>query len=109
MSWGVMAVGSTGGSSSEVSPIAKPDRLAMLMDGDCTMGGLGIVPVPGTVADSEGEGRAILGSKSVLGSPRHVATGVEPGSSPLPVLLSVDFRALNTGGGGRPSHPRARN
>ena len=99
-----MVVGSTGDSSSEVSPIVKSDRLAMLMDGDCTVGGLGVDSISGTVIDSGGEGWVIFGSKSVPGRPKHVATGVELGSPP-PVSLSVDFRVLNTGGGGRPSHP----
>ena len=56
MLWGVIVVGSTGGTSSKVSVIVKSERLAMLIDVDCVMGDAGIVSVPGVVVDSSVSG-----------------------------------------------------
>ena len=52
VSWGVMVVGSVGGSSSEVSAIVKSERVEMLMVGDWVMGGAGIASVSGAVTGS---------------------------------------------------------
>ena len=74
MLWGVIVVGSTGGTLSKVSVIVKSERLAMLIDVDCVMGDAGIVSVPGVVVDSSVSGWGIWGSGSVLGSPGDGAT-----------------------------------
>ena len=52
VSWGVMGVGSVGGSSSEVSAIVKSERVEMLMVGDWVMGDAGISSVSGAVTGS---------------------------------------------------------
>ena len=52
--WGVKVIGSTGGSSSEVSARVKSDKVAMLKDGDWVAVDPGVVSVSRAVADSSG-------------------------------------------------------
>ena len=107
VSCGVMAVGSMGGSSSEISAVVKSERVAMLMDGDRVAGDAGIVPVSGATIDSNGGDWGFWGSRSVFGRPRVVATGVVLGSF-WPVPLRADRPVVNTGGEGRPCQPLSR-
>jgi len=102
-----MAVGSMGGSSSEVSATVKSDRLVMLMDGECWTGDPGIVPVSGVATGSSGEGWGFWGSRPLFGSPSDVTTGVAAGSF-WSAQVGFGFPVANTGGGGRPSQPCSR-
>ena len=86
VSWGDIVVGSMGDSSSEASAMVKSDKLAMLMDGDSVTGDREVISVSGAVTDSIGWDGGIRGSRSMLGNPRGVATGVALGS-PWPVLV----------------------
>ena len=52
VSWGVIVVGSVGGSSSEVSAIVKSEKVEMLMVGDCVTGDAEIASVSGAVTGS---------------------------------------------------------
>ena len=103
-----MPVELVGDSSSKGSATVKSDREEMLIDGDWVTGDEGMVSVSGTVTGSSGEEWENWGSRSVLGSPRDVATGVALGSS-LPVPFDSGFSVVNAGGGGSPSQPRSRN
>ena len=101
-----MPVELMGDSSSKGSATVKSDREEMLIDGDWVAGEEGMVSVSGT--DSSGEEWENWGSRSVLGSPRDVATGVALGSS-LSVPFGSGVSVVNAGGEGSPSQPRSRN
>ena len=83
----------------------------MLVDGDWVTGVTGdsgavsgsrVVP-----SLSEGAGGDQY-SRSLLGSPRDVTTGVAAGSF-WPALIDFGAPVVNTGGGGRPFQPHSRN
>lgn len=94
-------------SSSEASAIVKSEKVAMLVDGEWVVGDSGNMSVSGATVSS-GRGEGIRGSRSLLGSPRDVGTGVAAGSFCL-APAGFGFPVANTGGVGRPSQPRSRN
>ena len=82
--------------------MVKSERVAMLADGECGVDDPGLVSAPGVTIG------VTIGSRSPLGSPRDVITGVAAESS-WSAPAGFGLPVVNTGGGGRPSQPLSRN